>query len=61
MDTKAPKRNKSHRRPRPNPHHLKIQPLYGDERRCRICKCTQYNPCPEGCYWVEEDLCSSCR
>lgn len=27
---------------------------------CRICGCTQNNACQGGCYWVEEDLCSSC-
>lgn len=30
------------------------------ERKCRICGCTWFNGCPEGCYWVEEDLCSKC-
>jgi hypothetical protein len=30
------------------------------ERRCRICGCTDDDPCPEGCYWVEDDLCSAC-
>ena len=27
---------------------------------CRICGCTWLNGCPGGCYWVEDDLCSSC-
>lgn len=27
---------------------------------CRICGCTQNNACPEGCYWVEKNLCSVC-
>ena len=31
-----------------------------DERKCRICGCTDDNACPGGCYWVEEDLCSAC-
>lgn len=30
------------------------------ERRCRVCGCTQNNACPGGCYWVEYDLCSRC-
>jgi len=30
------------------------------ERTCRICGCTQCTPCPGGCAWVEEDLCSAC-
>lgn len=31
-----------------------------DERKCRVCGCTQYNACEGGCYWVEDDLCSKC-
>ena len=31
-----------------------------DERRCRVCGCTDDRACPGGCHWVEEDLCSSC-
>lgn len=27
---------------------------------CRECGCTDGQACPGGCYWVEEDLCSSC-
>lgn len=30
------------------------------EKICRVCGCTQDNACPGGCYWVEDDLCSSC-
>lgn len=30
------------------------------ERTCRVCGCTDAWGCPEGCYWVEDDLCSSC-
>lgn len=30
------------------------------KRRCRVCGCTDDCACPEGCYWVEEDLCSEC-
>lgn len=29
-------------------------------RRCRVCGCTDDEGCLEGCYWVEEGLCSSC-
>jgi len=32
-------------------------PLY---QRCRVCSCTNMQACPEGCHWVEPDLCSSC-
>jgi activating signal cointegrator 1 len=28
--------------------------------RCRVCGCTNDNACPEGCAWVEPDLCSEC-
>lgn len=27
---------------------------------CRACGCSHHDPCPEGCWWVEPDLCSSC-
>lgn len=30
------------------------------KRRCRVCGCTDDRACPEGCRWVEPDLCSSC-
>lgn len=30
------------------------------EQTCRECGCTQFNACPNGCWWVEEDLCSDC-
>jgi len=29
-------------------------------RTCRVCDCTEDAPCPGGCSWVEEDLCSAC-
>lgn len=29
-------------------------------RECRVCGCTDEEGCPEGCYWVEPDLCSNC-
>lgn len=29
-------------------------------RACRQCGCTDDQPCPSGCFWVEEDLCSAC-
>ena len=29
-------------------------------RRCRKCGCTDDRACPGGCWWVAEDLCSSC-
>ncbi len=28
--------------------------------RCRLCGCSDREPCLEGCSWVEGDLCSTC-
>lgn len=28
--------------------------------RCRVCGCTDVDACPNGCSWVEYDLCSVC-
>lgn len=28
--------------------------------KCRACGCTEENGCPEGCFWVEPNLCSRC-
>ncbi|WP_374569662.1 hypothetical protein [Phenylobacterium sp.] len=27
---------------------------------CRVCGCWQLAACDDGCWWVEDDLCSSC-
>ena len=27
---------------------------------CRVCGCSNEDPCEGGCQWVEEDLCSAC-
>ena len=35
--------------------------VFADYRRCRICGCTNDLACWPTCYWVEVDLCSSCR
>lgn len=36
-----------------------------DERKCRICGCTEHNACVNGelgpCWWVAYDLCSHCE
>jgi hypothetical protein len=29
-------------------------------RVCRVCGCSEKNACKGGCYWIEQDLCSSC-
>lgn len=31
-----------------------------EEQKCRVCGCTWDHACDGGCYWVKEDLCSSC-
>lgn len=31
-----------------------------DAPRCRICGCSDCDPCPGDCEWVEDDLCSEC-
>lgn len=31
------------------------------EPACRVCGCTESRACPGGCWWVEEDLCSTCH
>lgn len=30
------------------------------ERTCRVCGCTDAHGCPNGCFWVDDDLCSNC-
>ncbi len=32
----------------------------GEPGVCRVCGCTDSTPCPGGCGWVEDDLCSAC-
>lgn len=29
-------------------------------RHCWVCLCTEARACPGRCWWVAEDLCSSC-
>jgi len=31
-----------------------------DIRACRVCGCTDDSACPDGCSWIEDDLCSAC-
>ena len=33
---------------------------FAQAQKCRVCGCSEYNACPGGCYWVEDDLCSKC-
>lgn len=42
------------------PYDLRIMAAMRRGPRCRVCGCSEFDPCPEGCGWVEEDLCSSC-
>lgn len=34
--------------------------LESQQRRCRVCGCTDDRACPGGCRWVDLDLCSRC-
>jgi hypothetical protein len=29
--------------------------------RCRVCGCTEIDPCDPPCGWAEEDLCTTCQ
>ena len=29
-------------------------------KTCKNCGCTDEQSCPEGCYWVGKNMCSSC-
>lgn len=31
-----------------------------DEPTCRKCGCSDSLACPDGCHWVQADLCSEC-
>lgn len=31
-----------------------------DGQACRECGCTELLACPDGCWWVEADLCNVC-
>lgn len=36
-------------------------PLFDEDTRlCKKFGCSQYNACPGGCYWVNDELCSKC-
>lgn len=37
-----------------------LLPDWCPRRKCRVCGCTWDHGCLEGCYWVEDDLCSKC-
>jgi ParB family transcriptional regulator, chromosome partitioning protein len=31
------------------------------EGACRVCGCTEDDACPDGCWWIDPDLCSQCE
>ena len=35
--------------------------LATEVRACRVCGCTDNRACPGSCWWIEFDLCSSCK
>lgn len=37
-----------------------LLPVDDGDRACRVCGCTDRHGCPQGCWWVEADLCSAC-
>lgn len=47
-----------------NPYSEKVAREFHEkkkEARCRVCGCTKYYGCINGCWWVEKDLCSNCH
>jgi len=60
------KKNKSEKKERAKRAKTKKAGKKDDVQSCRICGCTDTNPCidkktGEPCHWVEDDLCSSCE
>ena len=39
---------------------LAVDGIALDEPTCRGCGCSDSLACPDGCFWVEADLCSEC-
>lgn len=44
----------------------KRSPSVEGEFSCRVCGCSEYDACPEGCWWIPDPkglgpLCSSCE
>ena len=40
---------------------LMVSLLEATAMKCRVCGCSDYDAGPEGCAWVEDDLCSGCE
>lgn len=34
--------------------------IHDGNQKCRVCGCDFFHACPSGCWWIEDDLCSSC-
>lgn len=34
--------------------------IHDGDQKCRVCGCDFFHACPGGCWWIEDDLCSSC-
>lgn len=45
---------------REEPEHLATFGDVGEGGICRDCGCTDERACPGGCWWVADDLCSTC-
>ena len=37
-----------------------LYPSAPPPRICRVCACSQFDACPDGCGWAEHDRCSAC-
>lgn len=37
-----------------------LSPLILGIAVCRICGCTDVYGCDQGCYWIDDNLCSAC-
>ncbi|MBA4688585.1 MAG: hypothetical protein H2184_15645 [Candidatus Galacturonibacter soehngenii] len=35
--------------------------IHDGNQKCRVCGCNFFHACPGGCWWIEDDLCSSCN
>lgn len=41
-----------------NDHDIPVPSLIGPV--CRVCGCSEYDPCEDVCGWAEDDLCTAC-
>jgi hypothetical protein len=47
------------RQGKPKSHSMKVD--RNGYVRCRVCGCTEIEPCNPPCEWVDADLCSTCN